>query len=222
MGWEFWTPLPPLQPCRSPGLSQPGQESQLCLLAEDRPGEAHRCLFTACSLKNKSLSPLERGQSGWLDAPLCIYGEALEGAVWKVPACWEVGKQLGLFDSDFVQRSRALNFLINWATSKRTNSTINLSNRGITKTSKLLTKQLYQDQSKIKGYHSGYKQLLRYQLYTRFSSLHDILNLILIKSLVLIKATWKHDSCKANKYLSITLCLLSSQIQKLVCHIKNR
>lgn len=47
------------------------------------------------------------------------------------------------------------------------------------------------------------------------ASLQVSFNLALVKSLVLIKITCKHKSCKANKYLRMTLCLLSTQIQKI-------
>lgn len=48
---EFWKDLPALHLCRSPALSWPRQESQLCLLGEEGPGVAHGCSLSACCLK---------------------------------------------------------------------------------------------------------------------------------------------------------------------------
>ena len=98
---ELWKLLSSLHLCRSPAPSWPGKQSQLCLLAAGSPGEAHRCLLSAPYLKTWSSSPLGRRQSRWQGGCLRTYAETLKRAVWKVPACWEVGNWLGLLSFFF-------------------------------------------------------------------------------------------------------------------------
>lgn len=104
----------------------------LCLWAEDRPGETHGCLLSA-------FPPLGRGQSLWLGCYSLnlwkILWTALSGKYLRAER-WETGlgdlisllfKEIGL--------SRGA--------SKGDNFTLSF-HRGITLTSKLLTRQQYQ------------------------------------------------------------------------------
>lgn len=86
--------------CRSSACSQSAQETQLCLWAEDRPGETHGCLLPAFPL-------LGREQSHWLGCTSLNLWRDTAWAVWKTPASWEVGNWIGLFEFPFVQRNRA-------------------------------------------------------------------------------------------------------------------